>query len=159
MSETPRTTLTDGTQVYLEHRVIDPATGMQQGYVVLAEEERAKGFILPLRRSYRHVGKSPPKNPLRDLTDEERQRYGFAKFEVYPEGESPIKGRYWTQEEVDTIGKGCGTVTVMGRMLAETCARDPFFYSDTFCVACKAHFPVGVDGEFVWSDTSEKVGT
>ena len=37
----PRTTLSDGTQIYPAHKEINPATGMQKGYVVLAEEERA----------------------------------------------------------------------------------------------------------------------
>lgn len=55
MAETPRTTLSDGTQVYPEHRNIVPATGQQQGYVVLAEDERAKGFVRPVRRSYIHL--------------------------------------------------------------------------------------------------------
>jgi hypothetical protein len=39
MAET-HTTLSDGTQVYPEHREIDPKIGTQQGYVVLPEEER-----------------------------------------------------------------------------------------------------------------------
>jgi hypothetical protein len=58
MPEEPRTTLSDGTQVYPEHRNIVPEglrQGQQQGYVVLAEEERAKGFVRPVRRSYRHL--------------------------------------------------------------------------------------------------------
>jgi hypothetical protein len=102
----PRITLSDGTQVYPEHRVIDPATGMQQGYVVLAEEERAKGFVRPVRRTYTHLK--------------------------------------------------CGSDTTMGQTLAETYARDPSFYSGTFCCACGAHFPLG---EFVWEGTKEKVGS
>jgi hypothetical protein len=53
----------------------------------------------------------------------------------------------------------CGTVTKMGQALAETYARDPSFYSGTFCVGCGAHFPVGADGEFRWIDDNEKVGT
>jgi hypothetical protein len=56
-------------------------------------------------------------------------------------------------------GNACGTRTTMGRELAETYARNPQFYSGTFCVACKAHFPVGEDGEFVREGTTEKVGT
>ena len=55
MPETPRTTLSDGTQVFPEHRDIVPSTGQQKGYVVLAEEERAKGFVRPVRRSYKHL--------------------------------------------------------------------------------------------------------
>lgn len=48
------TTLTDGSPVTPDHREIDPATGQQKGYVVLSAEERAKGFVRPVRRSYVH---------------------------------------------------------------------------------------------------------
>ena len=109
MPETPRTTLTDGTQVYPEHRDIVPSTGQQKGYVVLAEEECAKGFVRPVRRTYTH--------------------------------------------------EKCGSDTTMGQTLAETYSRDPAFYSGTFCVACRGHFPIGASGEFVWKGTTEKVGT
>jgi len=51
----------------------------------------------------------------------------------------------------------CGSVTTMGRALSETYARDPYFYSGTFCATCKAHFPVGEDGEFTWLD-GQRVG-
>lgn len=108
MAEEPRTTLTDGRQVYPEHRSLRP-DGMQNDYVVLAEEERAKGFVRPVRRSYKHLK--------------------------------------------------CGVVTTMGQTLAETYARQPDFYSGTFCCGCSAHFPVGAEGEFVWDGSTEKVGT
>ena len=58
MAEEPRTTLTDGRQVYPEHRKLKP-NGQQQDYVVLAEEERAKGFVRPVRRTYRRSGNAP----------------------------------------------------------------------------------------------------
>lgn len=48
------TMLTDGSPVTPDHREIDPNTGMQNGYVVLSAEERAKGFVRPVRRSYVH---------------------------------------------------------------------------------------------------------
>src|SRR5574340_38232 len=54
----PRTTLTDGTQVYPGHRSIikeGPRAGQQEGYVVLAEEESAKVLVRPVRRSYKHL--------------------------------------------------------------------------------------------------------
>lgn len=110
-TDEPRRTLTDGRQIYPAHREIiesGPRKGQQQDYVVLADEERAKGFVRPVRRSYRHLK--------------------------------------------------CGTVTTMGQTLAETYARDPNFYSGTFCCGCGAHFPVGPGGEFVWDGTNEKVG-
>jgi len=102
-------TLTDGSPVTPDHREINPVTGQQKGYVVLSAEERAKGFVRPVRQSYVH--------------------------------------------------EKCGVVTKMGLALAETYARDPTFYSGTFCVGCRDHFPVGPDGEFVWDGTSEKVGS
>lgn len=109
MQNEPKVTLTDGSPVTADHREIDPKTGMQKGYIVLSDEERAKGYVRPVRRSYVH--------------------------------------------------EKCGGLTTMGVALAETYARDPYFYSGTFCASCRAHFPVGDDGEFVWDGTSEKVGT
>lgn len=91
-----------------DHREIEPS-GMQKDYVVLCPDERKKGFVRPVRRSYKHLK--------------------------------------------------CGTVTTMGVALAETYARDPQFYSGTFCVGCKTHYPVGENGEFVWTDDRTKVGT
>lgn len=74
------------------------------------------------------------------LSDAERSR-GFVR---------PVRRTYVHQK--------CGVATTMGQSLAETYARDPHFYSGTFCCGCGSHFPVGTDGEFVWDDGS-KVGT
>jgi hypothetical protein len=81
------------------HAEIDPQSGMQRDYVVLSAEERAKGFVKPVRRSYVH--------------------------------------------------QKCGASTQMARELAETYARDPRFYTGTFCVACRTHFPIN---QFLWED-------
>ncbi len=107
-----RRTLTDGTQIYPGHteKIKEgPLRGQQKDYVVLAESERARGFVRPYRDAYKHLK--------------------------------------------------CGAVTTMGRALSETYARDPDFYSGTFCCACGAHFPVGEDGEFTWTADGQKVGT
>jgi hypothetical protein len=37
-----------------DHLATEPS-GMQRDYVVLTAEERAKGFVEPVRRSYRHL--------------------------------------------------------------------------------------------------------
>lgn len=50
----------------------------------------------------------------------------------------------------------CGTVTTMGRALSETYARDPKFYSHTFCVRCDRHLPLA---EFVWTADGQPVGS
>lgn len=136
--------------------------GMQKNYLVLSEAERAKGFVRPVRRSYRHDGPPGPKNPLRDLTADEAARHpteGYVKFEDYPPDSAAI-GRYWTQAQLDKVGKGCRSVTTMGQALAETYARDPGFYGATFCSSCATHFPVGKEGEFSWdNEPNNKVGT
>lgn len=61
------------------------------------------------------------------------------QYENYPtvdEGEfvQPVRERYVHDE--------CESVTLMGRDLAESVARDPSFYSKTFCVGCGEHVPV-----------------
>jgi hypothetical protein len=80
--------------------------GMQEKYLVLSGEERAKGFVRPLRNKYVHTK--------------------------------------------------CGAETRMGDALSETYARDPKFYGGTYCVGCKAHYPVA---EFTWSADGETVGS
>jgi hypothetical protein len=97
--------LTNGSPVTEDHKELLPS-GQQKGYVVLTPEERSKGFVRPVRRSYRH--------------------------------------------------KTCNTTTSMGLALAETYARDPMFYSGTFCVACASHFPLD---QFVWEGTEEQLGS
>ena len=98
--------MTDGSPITPDHREIDPSTGMQKGYVVLCPEERAKGFVRPLRRSYTHTK--------------------------------------------------CGVETTMGLALCETYARNPSFYSGTFCAGCREHFPVS---EFKWAEDGAVVGS
>lgn len=136
--------------------------GQHEKYVVLSEEERAKGFVRPLRTSYQHVGAPGPRFELVDLTEEQKENNegaGYVKYEPYPEDEAPALGRYWTQEQLDAVGKGCGTVTTMALEIAETYAREPRFYGRTFCAGCREHLPVGRDGEFVWTGTDERVGS
>lgn len=131
---------------------------MQEKYLVLSKDERAKGFVRPVRRSYEHVG-TKPKYPLRDLTDEEHERYdrfGYVKYEKYPDSDDSVTGKFWTNK---TLISGCGGVTTMGVALAETYARNPSFYGATYCSICGDHFPVGEQGEFVWDGTNERVGT
>lgn len=54
MTDKTKTTLTDGSPVTDDHRELKP-NGQQKGYVVLSDEERAKGFVRPVRQSYIHV--------------------------------------------------------------------------------------------------------
>ncbi len=49
----------------------------------------------------------------------------------------------------------CGQTTRMGIAIAETYARDPKFYTGTYCAECRTHFPlvdVMGDPQFMWMD-------
>lgn len=110
-ADDPRITTTDGQPPYPGYEnasapgPIRP-DGQHHAYWVLTEEERKKGFVRPLRRSYIH--------------------------------------------EI------CGTLTKMGLALCETYAREPKFYSHTFCVHCAEHRPVE---EFRWEEDGQIVGS
>ncbi len=143
----------------LGHGSDDGPVAQNEAYLILSEEERAKGFVRPLRYSYIHVGPPGPEYELADLTAEQQARYpdeGYVKFERYPENESSARGRYWTQAQLDNVGNGCGGETKMGGALAETYAREPRFYGSTYCVHCRMHRPVD---EFIWSADGTRVGT
>jgi hypothetical protein len=97
-----------------------------------------------------------PKYPTRPLTDKEKLAHAncnYILFETYPESESPVTGRFWTQAQLNS---GCGSDTTMGQAIAETYARDPGFYGGTFCCHCGKHLPLE---EFVWKGTKETVGS
>lgn len=142
---------TDRNHPGLGHGSDDMPAGQNAAYLVLSDEERAKGFVRPVRRTYIHRGEQP-KYPLQDLTTKQLEHYaafGYVKYERYPENAFAISGRYWTQAQLDY--KGCGSTTTMNVTIAETYAREPGFYGATFCCTCSKHLPVG---EFIWEDGS-----
>jgi len=143
---------------------INPETGMHTDYWILSEEERQKGFVRPVRRTYIHVGRRLPGEP-RPLTDEEKERYknyDYAAFIPNDDPDSSILGTFIKQKDLDTrkgdLYGGCGVATSMSQPIAETYARQPSFYGRTYCVHCQTHLPVGEQGEFVWEDGT-RVGT
>lgn len=140
------------------------ADGQHVDHWVMCPGEIIKaGFKRPVRLKYQHVGPPGPKFPLRDLTAEERERFGehgYVKFEPYPAShQGSAVGRFWTQAQLDKVGKGCSTVTSMPLQIAETYAASPGYYGSTFCCGCGTYLPVGRDGEFVWDGTTDRVGT
>ena len=127
-------------------------------YLVLSEEERAKGFIRPVRKTYVHVGREIKGELPLPLTDEEKERYKDYNYVAYSKNtdeDSALVGTYLTQHDLDTYkngyGGGCGVATTMGEALAETYARNPKFYGSTYCVGCQKHLLVE---EFKWNDGS-----
>lgn len=160
-SDEAKTTLVDGSPVTSDHREIQ-SNGQQKAYVVLSEEERSKGFVRPLRRRYIHVGK-PICAKIRKsrvqrlggarfictLQDKHDEECGEWKSVSQPEGEEAKRTH-------TLVPVSCGELTMIKGSIAETYARDPKFYNETFCVSCRAYFLVE---EFVWNDTNERVGS
>ncbi len=137
------------------------ADGQKADHWVLPPEERAKGYLRPVRTAYKHVGAAGPTHPVRHLTEGEKALYadeGYVQYELYPPDEA-ITGRYWSAAALARVGAGCGTVTTMPPAIAETYARQPRYYGSTFCCGCREYLPVGPDGEFTWDGTTEMVGT
>lgn len=145
--------------------------GQQEAYIILSADERAKGFVRPVRKSYQHVGKKVEQEgvieSLEDHLNDDNIKYygrdkGFAAFLKYPESRSPIVGRFIRQDELDAFNNkadrigGCMAITTMNDAIAETYARDPKFYGGTFCTGCGKHLPVN---EFIWRGTNEEVGS
>jgi hypothetical protein len=77
-----------------------------KAYIVLSDDDLAKGYVRPVRREYIH--------------------------------------------------DRCHTRTFMPVKCAETYARDPKFYSATWCCHCKDHLPVS---EFRWVDDQTVLGS
>jgi hypothetical protein len=155
---------TDPNDPKLGHGIDKDPVPQNESYLILPDEERAKGFIRPVRTSYIHIGRKIELGggKARKLTKKEREeykKYNYYGYIKYPESQSPLVCMYLTKEEYENIGKyigGCGASTKMGQLLAETYARDPKFYGATYCCTCMKHLPVE---EFVWEGTNEKVGS
>lgn len=132
--------------------------GMNAKYLVLSEEERAKGFVRPVRRSYVHVGREVcgriiPSDEWGEAEPEPGKVYVCSDDPMH-EGECRI-WRQATPEQLKRLERtgmlgGCGVLTTMAQAIAETYAREPSFYGATFCCGCNTHITVGERGEFVW---------
>ena len=158
---------TDPNDPRLCHGTDDEPGPQCEVYLILSEEERAKGFVRPVRRVYVHAGKtmSHYKGIYRMLTEDEQKEFPDKKYVAVltvmtKEDGSFLGGTYVTQEELDAYQNnervgGCGYQTWMSDELAETYARDPKFYGSTYCHYCRKHLPVG---EFVWNGTNITVG-
>jgi hypothetical protein len=139
--------------------------GQNECYLVLSEEERAKGFIRPYRDSYIHRGRYyGDRIEILDkvYVSEYTKKSYVAMAKVLDSNGESLGSSYLTQEELDQHRKtggyirGCGALTRMGSAIAETYARNPKFYGATFCVGCNKH--IGLH-EFVWDGTNEVVGS
>ena len=125
----------------------------------LMEAKREAAAAIPVDRSARQLsGGGPVTDDHREINPATGQQKGYV---VLTEAERS-KGYVRPFRDAYRHAK-CGAITTMSRDIAATYARDPYFYSGTFCTTCRGHFPVGEDGEFTWyeMDGTEgpKVGT
>jgi hypothetical protein len=100
------------------------------------------------------VNGSPVTPDHREIDQSTGMQNGYVVLSAYERSKGfvrPVRRSY--------VHVKCGGATTMAQELAETYARDPKFYGGTYCAICRAHFPVGINGEFTWDGTNEKVGT
>jgi hypothetical protein len=121
--------------------------------------QRLKGIATPVDRSARELsGGKPETDDHREINPETGMQKGYVVLTQNERSKGFVRSFRDAYRHLT-----CGKITTMARDIAETYARDPYFYSGTFCTTCRGHFPVGEDGEFTWyeMDGSEgpKVGT
>lgn len=131
---------------------IDQKTGMHKDYFVLSGEERAKGFIRPVRQTYIHTGRQVCRKI--EPTNKLGGQLNVCAMPLDHTGEHWLVSQQLSQPEAVIADRehrigGCGTATKMSRPIAETYARDPKFYGSTFCCSCRTHISVL---EFEWED-------
>lgn len=80
-----------------------------------------------------------PQAPVYLVLSEEERSAGFVR---------PVRTSY--------VHDRCGTVTKMALPIAETYARQPDFYGNTYCCHCLQHLPVA---EFKWDTDGTRVGS
>ena len=87
---------------------IDPQTGMHEAYWVLSKEERAKGFIRPVRTQYRHLTCGQVTNMGLALSETYAREPGYygATFCAHCRGHFPV-GEFGEFEWMD--GEKVGT--------------------------------------------------
>lgn len=142
-----------------ERGVAEQSSAVTAAREALEQAKREAAAAIPVDRSARELsGGGPVTADHRDINPESGQQKGYIVLSAAERAKGfvrPMRDAYRHLK--------CGAITTMRRDLAETYARDPRFYSGTFCSTCRAHFPVGEAANFTWyeNDGSEgpKVGT
>ena len=116
------------------------------------------GPAIPADESHREI--EPATGQQKDyvvLSATERAK-GFVRpvRGTYVHVGKPPEGEKFEYPITKRFPGGCGTRTTMPQAIAETYARDPGFYSGTFCCSCMKHLPLD---QFVWEGTTEQVGS
>ena len=79
--------------------------------------------------------------------------YGERKEDGQYENHPTIDdGEFVQAVQREYVHEECGETTVMGSEIAESVARDPHYYTETFCAGCSDYFPVE---EFQWKSDDQ----
>ena len=119
----------------------------------LDEAKRKVAAAIPVDRTARQLsGGGSITEDHRDLKDNGQQK-GYVVLSAAERSKGFVRPFRDAYRHIK-----CGAITTMGRDIAETYARDPEFYSGTFCTTCRGHFPVGENGEFTWYEMDGREG-
>lgn len=134
--------------------VCDKDQGIIAAREKLEQAKRKAAEAIPVDRSARQLsGGGPVTKDHREIKPESGQQKGYIVLTPAERAKGfvrPFRDAYRHLK--------CGKITTMSRDIAETYARDPGFYNGTFCTTCRAHFPVGEDGEFTWYEMDGREG-
>lgn len=112
--------------------------------------------LLPVGQDHREINPNTGQQKAYVVLSEQERSKGF-KRPVRTSYLHVGEGATFASAVLVSAGTGaCGSRTIMSQAIAETYARDPFFYGGTFCVSCRRHLPLS---EFVWEGTTEQVGS
>lgn len=120
----------------------------------LEEAKRAAAAAIPVDRSARELaGGGPVTDDHREINPITGQQKGYIVLTAAERAKGFVRPYRDAYRHLK-----CGRITTMSRDIAETYARDPYFYNGTFCTTCRAHFPIGEDGEFTWYEMDGREG-
>ena len=120
----------------------------------LEQAKRKAAAAIPVDRSARQLsGGGPVTEDHREIKSESGQQKGYVVLTATERAKGFVRPYRDAYRHLK-----CGKITTMSRDIAETYARDPSFYSGTFCTTCRGHFPVGEDGEFTWYEIDGREG-
>lgn len=97
-----------------------------------AERQLVSGAVVPVDRSHAEINAATGQQRDYVVLTPEKRAQGFVK---------PVRYSY--------VHLVCQTSTRMASAIAETYARQPTFYSGTFCAHCRQHFSLD---QFEWED-------
>lgn len=119
----------------------------------LQQAKREAAAAIPVDRNARELaGGGPVTADHRDLKENGQQK-GYVVLSAAERSKGFVRPYRDAYRHLT-----CQTITTMSREIAETYARDPGFYSGTFCLKCRSHFPVGENGEFTWYEMDGREG-